>query len=860
MDQDDATPDLGAPGPPGPPHATRPPFALESHEDKIYHERSLPDRATEPEFCAFLNKSWVFNRALRWIDAPGGTLVCCAEGGDLALTGSDRVLEWFSDPANQIEPRDTGHTCFFRRSNRRCDCAVLPGFQFNVDQHPRLRIKVTDTTTDWQLAVLIKGRAGPPLLATPWQAEPDELTLDLRAALRRRGFDLHFAELTFAVGLWNADTRGEDAVLFSLELCAESAVVPCLPVVRTDLAVRSEGLPVSAVLLDAAGRRVAGSDATLTAQLDKTFCDLKEHDGLWSGWLRDVPVGDHAVRLVARGAVDAATDLQVRVTDGEFLDYDPHRHVLAEGGKPAGPLSGSYQGLVYARDAGGPNEALVQGQEAFDAWDRSQPPGEHWHYWEALTPSELDARFRLLAANGWNLLHLCQHWGVWEKLDAGGRVAPHGAEQLALYYRTAARHGLRVAQALSHYPYGTGFTPPYRQHLDAGYQNEDWADVGSSFTERFHGYLADYAALFRDETAVAWLTASGEGDVAAGPARVNHTARFLAERAPNHLFLSEPIFRMERLPRDYYTGWHAPRSIDVPDDAPRDARWEQPLFGSRLYWIGGEIEPELDLGIEFKLMRLGPVFVAEGSWPCPHRHAAFVGKPGTWCGTAAYRTRLRDSLYLGLVHRIPILMTWDEQLTEDEHRLFDVIRRQVDWSQPFQDPPVALRVDSANVTDRRDLLRQAEAAFSAAPLATRYLESDLPAPPHTQLVLDLRERFEFSVPDDVLAAAPLCISDGFRANYAWSEDRRTLLAYLCNATHHVEADYTHCLGGRLHRAPRPAPLRLELRNFPTLPATVRVYDLTAKRLVHEQMFSGHLELDLAAAAADYFLLVLPAIL
>ena len=38
------------------PSGARPRFALESHEDEIYHELRVGARATEPEYCAFLDQ------------------------------------------------------------------------------------------------------------------------------------------------------------------------------------------------------------------------------------------------------------------------------------------------------------------------------------------------------------------------------------------------------------------------------------------------------------------------------------------------------------------------------------------------------------------------------------------------------------------------------------------------------------------------------------------------------------------------------------------------------------------------------------------------------------------------------------
>ena len=196
----------------------RPRYVLEGHEDEVYHDlpSHLGARATNPEYHAFVGKSWVFNRAMCWTEAPGDTLICHSAGGDLGLTGGNGVSEWFSDPVNIVTADDDGgSTRFLRRSQRRRDCVVLPAFQFNIEQHPKVRLAVTEATSDWQFCVLMKGRAGAPLLASPWQTGPGESVFDLHTALRDHGFALHFPELFFVIGTWSTEIEAEASVHFS---------------------------------------------------------------------------------------------------------------------------------------------------------------------------------------------------------------------------------------------------------------------------------------------------------------------------------------------------------------------------------------------------------------------------------------------------------------------------------------------------------------------------------------------------------------------------------------------------------------------------------------------------------------------
>jgi hypothetical protein len=203
-------------------------------------------------------------------------------------------------------------------------------------------------------------------------------------------------------------------------------------------------VPILAAAVDEDGRRLGKDKVRVRASIEGRTIAIEERDGIWRASVRDLEPGDYTARLQADGNLRGETRLHLRVTDGQFWQYDKEYHLFSRGGKIAGPLSGSYQGNFFVREAGGPDESLVQGQDAWDRWDRSKPPGEHLHYWEALTADEMDKRFAYLESCGWDILHVCQHWGIWERLDAGGRIAPHGAEQIALYLRTAGRHGLAV--------------------------------------------------------------------------------------------------------------------------------------------------------------------------------------------------------------------------------------------------------------------------------------------------------------------------------------------------------------------------------------------------------------------------------
>ncbi|MBI3987278.1 MAG: hypothetical protein HY343_10175 [Lentisphaerae bacterium] len=856
-------------------------YLLESREDEIYHDIVIDRLGAEPEYYAFVGKVWEFNRAMEWRLLENDTLLCYCKGGDLPLTGIHQVSTWHTEPANRIDNREQ-ETRFVKKSaNRRKDCAVLPAFQFAVAQHPEAELTVGAAAAEWQFCVLIKGRSGPPLLSSGWQKGEAVMQFNLAEALRRKGYRLHYAELHFALGV--RSLAAEAAVTFTLRLLARPAIIPCLPVIRTLHASRSEGVPIAAVVLNEKGERQSGREVGVAAAIDgRKEQPLDEHDGVWTTRLTGLSEGDYEVKLTAKGAVRKSTMLSVRVTDGNFISYAKPHKSAARNGRITGPLSGSFQGMLYFRDVGKKTERMINGQKAWDSLGSRPEPvrdvgpdreigdsrpvrGARGQYWEALTEQELDERFAYLHRCGWSLLHLCQHWGVWERLDAGGRIAPHGAEQLALYLRVAGRHGLAVLFALTHYPYieaGSlgqtrrwAGTPPFSRYLDEGFKNEDWKNPDSHFTGLFHEYLRHFTLLFKDETALFALSTSGEGDKEAGPGRVNDTCDFVASLDKRHLFVAEPIFRLDKFPAEYCKGWK-------PEPA-----------GSRSYWIGEDIKPEVDLGLEYKVMQLGEVFMGEFCWSYPPFYAAFQNKVGghyacrrTWTGTQRYRNRLRDTLYLGLVHRCPFILSWDEAVAEDERVIFDRVRQQVDWAQPFMNPKVALRVDGGNLSgEGRKNLARYEEYFMHVPLSYRLLPPGSGRPDGVIAEIDARNPFQAPafasaggrLPDSLKDDLPLEIAEGYGASYLWSDDRHTLLAYVFNTTRwHMLPPLP--LAGAIHRMPEAADLNVTISNLADRDHACFLYDLNGKILAKKTKLRRSGNLNIGATDKDYFLLIRPA--
>ena len=567
----------------------RPEYGWFNREDIIYHDQSFPAEVeTHPDFWVFGRKRiWVFNRAMKWQRGEqDGTILCYNHTGEMMLTGDKQVSSWHTAPPNTLEQAGE-FTLFAKHSERQRDSAVLPAFQFPLGQNPTLELEVADANAEWQFLVSIKGRGGAPMLASPWQRGTGKVTFDLARELGGRGFEWQYPELYFAIALWTPKPADNAQIKFRLRMPGRAAVVAGLPVIRTAARAGREGLPLVAAAVNAQGQLLDAGRVRLFATVGKQKIELKENGGVWKTVLRNLPTGDHEVTIASEGELKATVKSVVRVTDGRFFKYDKASRWVTKDGKPIGPLSGSYQGTFYFRDAGLPGERMIQGQKEWDAWDRTKAPGEHMHYWEALKPTELDERFAYLAKQGFDLLTLHSHWGLWERLDAGGRIAPHAAEQLALYLRTAGRYGLAYLQALSSGPYGVpdkdsgyGDTVPYSRYLEEGFQAENWFKPGSHFDELLHQYVRDFTSLFRDETALFGMTASGEGDFCA-PERAKDIFQQIRILDNNHIILAESIIGLDKLPE----------KICAP--------YTQDMLGGRTYSIAtNEILPEFDLGLE----------------------------------------------------------------------------------------------------------------------------------------------------------------------------------------------------------------------------------------------------------------------
>lgn len=832
--------------------SVRPAIGWTNLEDVIYHDTLYGDRRLDdsPELAAFMQKVWVFNRSMRWVRPHGGAAVVAFESGaEVRLTGERQASAWHTGSANVLA-EDGDATTWIRGSSRRRDGLVLPTFQVNLAQHPVLRVEVEEADADWQLAVSLKGRAGVPLWHGQWTSGPGRVTLPLRDLLTRAGYRHQFAELHLALVVWDP-TTSKPRIRISAAFATEPALVAALPAVLTTSDVRGQGgFPVAAAVLDADGALVSPSSVEVVLETGGRVVPLTTDDhGLWIARVADLGAGDHDAVYRVTGAIEAAVPTVLRVTDGDFCGYDERTHLVRARGKLR-PLSGSYAASTFVVYPGQPDERLLFTQ---DDWDHAVVAGgaeERVHHWDALNEDELHRKLGGLADAGFDVLHLHSHWSTWARLDAGGRISPHVAEQAALYYRVAAQHGLTVMQTLADYPYGvaedrTQFNPdlsaPWSTYVDAGLATQDWYRPSGPFRELFERYVRDVVTLFGGETAILGLNHSGEADFMSGAGPVNQTQQLLRSCGDRHLFYSEAVFRIDREPVATRTGF------------------DQDLVGGRTYWIGEHIAPTTDLGIEFKLMASAGIFMAEGSWAPANSFARLHrelgdrwGSRGSWTGTHAFRLRLRDSLYLSLVHRLPMAITWDEQISTDEHLVYRELSRAIDWSQDFAPAPVELVIGADHTTGigREVLARHVRwAAENGVALAAR-----TPGQAGAAEV-GIEISGAFSAPPLDPEHSWVRVGPGYQASPMRSRDRRTVLAYLPNSGRLLNEYFMPGLW--LHRMPVPAPLEVEVP-LAVGPHRVRLFDLDARRAVLDMIVEDSAwRISRGPSTHDYALVVTP---
>lgn len=812
----------------------KPEYVWQDVEDIIYHNTGIYNLnwQTAPEFCAFFAQNWVFNRAMKWERTPKGNIFCYSEGDKLRLTGEKQVSKWFSDPVNTISQKGE-LTLFEKKSRIRVrDAAVLPALQFHLGQHPVLEVNVTDADCDWQFCIGIKGRAGTPFLSSGWQKGMKTLKFNIAEELAKKGYALNYAELNFVMGVFTTDTLQTAKVAFAAEMKTQPAIITSLPVIKT-VNTASKGLPIEILLTDANGAIVKNNAQQMVYSCNGKTANMTFGGVTYQSTLSCNQKGNQEISFASVGNIKLKQNQLIRIADNEYFKYDNSIGAIKRADTIVSPMTGSYQGTFYYTSAGKLTERMVQGQKD---WNEQNPDELRLHWWESLTAKELELRFAYLQKNGWTILHTIQQWSCWERLDAGGNIAPHGIEQLALYLRLADKYGLCDIHDISHYPYYENNV--WQQYKDAGFKWTDWFIPSiQPFASMYNRYVRDLATILKEETAIIAIGASGEGDKYNQLSRSIDMMKTYQEIDNKHLFVAEPIHIYNQLPSKDITGW------------------PQVLLGSRTYLLGMINDPELDMGTYFKLNRMSPnVSMFEGSFPAPPGYSKFYFDPKeekytSWVGTEIYRSNLRTSLYMGLAVRQPILMTWDEQFTEDERIVLNQIRKQIRWEKKLAKPQVAILISDSLFREKYSkIAAQYEKYFTTSfPIDYKYVSDTVGV---SEPVIDLMNGFSIpKLPNSV--QSNFTIAPGYAVTYTITEDGSQILAYFYNISNHIKREVEYA---NIHRQPNTVDFSLSTLALKGK-YSYQLYDLDDKKMIRQNSANDNFNIDVKGTKHDYFLLI-----
>jgi hypothetical protein len=218
---------------------------------------------------------------MEWYRNPiFGTIISYCPTSELMLTGENQISAWHSSPPNILE-HSNNLTHFIKRSRWQRDCAVLPIFQFHVGQNPKLELEVTKAESDWQFCVSIKGRGGAPLISSGWQNGPRKMAFDLKKELQNLGYNLQYAELHFAIGVWTPSPNDEAKLRFRLSMPSQNTLIASLPVIRTIQQSKAKGIPLETLAVSSKGQLFNANKVKLFATVMGKVFPFVEKGGIW---------------------------------------------------------------------------------------------------------------------------------------------------------------------------------------------------------------------------------------------------------------------------------------------------------------------------------------------------------------------------------------------------------------------------------------------------------------------------------------------------------------------------------------------------------------------------------------------------
>ncbi|MDX2189476.1 MAG: hypothetical protein SFY32_06415 [Bacteroidota bacterium] len=818
----------------------RPKYVWENKEDVIYHEIYYPDELiqTAPEFYALMREAWVFNRNMLWHRNANKSIIAYSLPENIQLTGEKSAAQWYSDPKNSISNLKEV-TVFEKKSTiRKRDAAVLPAFQFHLAQHSVLIVEVIDASTDWQFVVSRKGRSGPPLLSSGWRKGSGKISFNLAEKIQSLGIQNPYSELHFVIGTWSETADKNEKISFKAYLEYTPAIVSCLTPIKN-----KGNFPVSFYAPQVKALQIKGleNEVNLTQNGDFFVGEIPEK------------YANTGFELYASNDSIKPANIFVRKPKGTFSKYNKERNYVEIDGKVTKPLTGSYQGNIFFKDAGTSSESIINSQNDWDNWDRTEFPGEHQHAWESLSLTELKSRFSFVKSNGWDLIHLHTHYGIWERFDAVGNLCPYGIEQFNNYVRIAETCGLKVMITLSSYPYGAysktwdGGTTPYKQYLEAGFKDEDWYNTENQpFNKIYAQYLTDFASLYADETAIFSISSSGEGDWKGGFKRNDFTFDIIKSIDKNHITVSEPVMAPDKL-----------LPAQVKD-------FKTDLVGDRNYGFGTKMLIDLEMGLLFRLNQMVPnMYLAESNYPssnnyCHMVHSNTTGQYNSIIGTQIYRILMRDTLYMGMVRQQPMLMSWDEYFTEDEHIILNKVRSKLDWTLKVKNPSVVVLINDFLATwDGREKMARLEESLVSLGIEYQFISDKKEKMPNQYLIDATDKNYDLSkfksfntIPSSIKEKLPFKFSENYAAQYAEWEGETQFLAYFYNRSNYkFQECYIH---PNKHRIAKQILFELNFLNM-NKSYKYQLYDLQTKQIIETNTIEGKSKISIPSTNSDFLL-------
>ena len=211
---------------------------------------------------------------------------------------------------------------------------------------------------------------------------------------------------------------------------------------------------------------------------------------------------------------------------------------------------------------------------------------------------------------------------------------------------------------------------------------------------------------------------------------------------------------------------------------------------------------------------------------------------------------------MGFIRQQPILMSWDEYFTEDEHSILSRVKKQIDWKKPIKKTPVAVLINDELATwDGRLKLEKLEATLSAGAVEYQFIEN-LNEKTANQIIIDATQKeielgqFDTwnNFPKVLQKSIPIQVSKPYATQYLEWSDQSQFVAYCYNRSYYqLKNTYIH---PNKHRIPVKVSFELMCKNI-NKTAEFQLFDLTNKKLIMEGKVKNTPSIKISDTDSDY---------